>query len=233
MLRKTLLTITVLVLASLTAFGASKDGIALSKDGRMTISTVPAQKATRNAVNDEGLVTIFDNIGTDYPNGAYWCCLGYTVTGRNAISNFAELWEGAAFTPTAAAHVTTVEVALSYESGTNAFVVGLYTDASGLPGTALKMWNVSNLPAFGSCCVFVTETDPAGISVEANTQYWIVVRANAPDSYGVWNLNVTDQVDSMTTAYYCSPSKDGPCPTNNAWFAAPSTPGLAFAVKGN
>ncbi len=42
MCKKTLLTLTVLALASLTAFAASKDGID-NKDGRMVIATRPTK----------------------------------------------------------------------------------------------------------------------------------------------------------------------------------------------
>ncbi len=46
MCKKTLLTFTVLALASLTAFAANKDGIVLSKDGRMVTATKPTKSIT-------------------------------------------------------------------------------------------------------------------------------------------------------------------------------------------
>ena len=81
MCKKALLTFTVLALASLTAFAANKDGIVLSKDGRMTIATKPAPSVTRTERNEAGLVHIYDNLGTAYPKGEYWCCEGFTITG--------------------------------------------------------------------------------------------------------------------------------------------------------
>jgi hypothetical protein len=234
MRKKILLTLTVLALASVTALAANKDGIVTTKDGRMTIATKPTKSVTRTEPNDPSLVKIFDNIGTAYPKGAYWCCEGFTITGPTAISGFPEFWSAAAFTPTANHTVTKIEVAVGYVEGTNGLILALYSDASGVPGKAIKSFAVSNLPNFGSCCTVVAATDNAGIAVTAGTQYWVVMRTGAKTSntYAAWNVNDTDEVDSAPAAQYCSDDKGGSCGTNDAWSAFSSTPGLAFAVLG-
>jgi hypothetical protein len=234
MRKNLLLTLTLLALASVTALAANKDGIVTTKDGRMTIATKPTKSVTRTQPNDEGLASIYGNIGTAYPKGAYWCCEGFTITGPTAISGFPEFWSAAAFTPTANHTVIKIEVAAGYVEGTNGLVLALYNDASGVPGTLIKAFSVSNLPNFGSCCTVVSATDKAGVAVTAGTQYWVVLKTNSKESntYAAWNVNDTDEVDSAPAAQYCSQDKGGSCGTNDKWSAFTSTPGLAFSVLG-
>jgi len=234
MFKKTLLTLTVLALASLTAFAASKDGIIVSKDGRMVITTKPTAAATRSDASEPGLVKIFDNLSS-YAKATYWCCSGYTIAGPSAISGFPEFWTAAAFTPSANHTVTKVKVAVGFIEGTNGLVLSLYTDASGVPGTAIKSWNISGLPNFGSCCVVESRSDAAGIAVTGGTQYWIVLKTNKKDAttFAAWNVNDTDEIDSTTFAQYCSDDQGGSCGTNDAWTAFSTTQGLAFAVLGS
>jgi len=232
MCKKMLLTLTVLALASLTAFAAS-DGVVISKDGRKTIATKRVPGVVRSESSDAGLVKIFDNIGTAYPKGSYWCCEGYTITGPTALSGFPEYWEAGAFTPSANHTVTQVQVAVGFVEGVNGLILGVYNDASGVPGTPIKTWALTTLPTFGSCCVVETKNDAAGISVTAGTQYWIVLKTNKKETttWAAFNVNDTDQVDPAPTAFYCS-GTTGQCSSNNAWTASQSQPGPAFAVLG-
>jgi hypothetical protein len=233
MCKKMLLTLTVLALASLTAFAAS-DGVVLSKDGRMTIATKPTRSTARTPSSDAGLVTIFNNIGTAYPKGSYWCCEGFTITGPTAISGFPEFWSAAAFTPSANQTITKIKVAVGFVEGTNGIVLALYNDASGVPGTRIQTFNLSGLPNFGSCCVVEVRTDATGIPVTGGTQYWIVLKTNSKTSntWAAFNVNDTDQVDPAPAAQYCSADKGGSCGSNDKWTAFQSQPGLAFAVLG-
>jgi hypothetical protein len=236
MCKKTLLTLTVLALASLTAFAATRDGIVLSKDGRMVTATKPTKSIKQTPSSDTGLVKIYDNIGAAYPKGTYWCCEGATIFGPTAISGAPEYWEAAAFTPSANHTLTKVEVAVGYVEGFNGLVVALYSDASGVPGTLIKNWGVTSLPNFGSCCALVIAKDAAGISLTSGTQYWIVVKTNknSSNTFAAWNVNDTDQVDPEPSAFWCSDDKGGSCGTSNdVWTAGSEQPGLAFAVLGS
>lgn len=234
MCKKTLLTLTVLALASLTAFAATKDGIVLSKDGRMVTATKRTASVVRNESSDAGLVKIYDSLSI-YSKATYWCCSGYTILGPTAVSGSPEIWTAAAFTPSANHTITKVKVAVGLIEGTNGLVLSIYSDASGLPGTALKSWNISNLPNFGSCCVVETRFDTAGLAVTGGTQYWVVLKTGAKDStaFAAWNVNDTDEIDLTTFAQYCSDDQGGTCNTNDAWTAFQTTDGLAFAVLGN
>ena len=161
MCRKTLLTLATLALTSLTAFAAPKGDVVISKDGRMISVTNGVHSVTRVAPSDAGLVTIFDNIGKAYPKGTYWCCQGYGITGPDASGRSPEFWLAVAFTPSDNYMVTRVEVAISHFAGSNELVLSLNNDASGLPGTAIRTWNMTDMPLFGSCCTIQTKDDAA------------------------------------------------------------------------
>jgi hypothetical protein len=238
MCKRTLLTLVVLVVTSLSAFAARKGEVVMSKDGRMMSVTNGVQSVQRVAPSDAGLVTIFDNIGKAYPKGTYWCCEGYSITGPDASGRLPETWLAVAFTPSDNHLVTRVEAAISHFTGTNELVLSLNNDASGLPGTAIRTWNMTDLPAFGSCCVVATKEDAAGIPVTAGTQYWIVVstKGKSSNTFADWNVEDIDQVDQYTVpvAYYCSDDQGGNCGNNDAWTLDTSngTQGPAFAVLG-
>ena len=139
-----------------------------------------------------------------------------------------EQWMAAAFRPAADHTVTTIEVAVGYSQGkTNGVVLSLNSDNNGVPGKALKTWNASGLPRFGTCCTLVVKSDSAGITVSAGKQYWVVLSTNSHelDTVDAWNVIDTDQVDSATVATYPG--------TSNKWETFQTTPGLGFAIKGS
>ena len=196
------------------------------KHARITVVTDPAPSIATTNLNDAGLITIFSNLGAAYPKGEYWCCTGYNVMGQN--SGAGEQWMAAAFTPAADHTVTKIEVAVGYsQQGTNGVVLSLNLDNNGVPGKALKTWNASGLPRFGTCCGLVVKTESAGIPVSAGKQYWVVLSTNSKeqDTVDGWNVIDTNQVDAATVATFPG--------TNNQWNAFQTTPGLAFAVKGS
>lgn len=238
MCKKTLLTLATLALTSLTAFAARKGDVVISKDGRMISVTNGVHSVARVASSDAGLVPIFDNIGKVYPKGTYWCCDGYSITGPDASERLPEFWLAVAFTPSANRTITRVEVPVGLHSGANKLLLSLNNDASGLPGTAIRTWRMTDLPPLGSCCTVETKGDATGIPVTAGSQYWIVVSTEGKSSNtsAGWNLEDIDQVDQYTVpiAYYCSDDKGGNCANNNAWtlMTGTGTQGPAFAVLG-
>jgi hypothetical protein len=234
MFSQKLLVSAALVFASAIAILAAKNNVFLQgnrttvwgKHAKMTVVTDAAPSFTATNLNDTGLVTIFSNLAAAYPKGEYWCCTGYNVMGPN--SGAGEQWMAATFTPGANHTVTRIEVAVGYsQQGTNGVVLSLNDDNNGVPGKALKTWNASGLPRFGTCCTLVVKSDTAGIPVSAGKQYWVVLSTNSHelDTVDAWNVIDTDQVDSATVATYPG--------TSNKWETFQTTPGLGFAVKGS
>ena len=227
--KKLLVSTTLLFAGAITILAAQsnvlrRNGITVSsKHARMTIVTEPPRSFTATNLDDPRLVTIFSNLAATYPKGQYWCCSGYNIMGPSQ----GEQWMAAPFTPSANHTVNTIEVAVGYSQGkTNGVVVSLNQDNNGVPGKALKTWNASGLPRFGTCCGLVVKSDSAGIPVSAGTQYWVVLSTNKNelDTVDAWNFIDTNQVDAATVATFPG--------NNNQWNAFQTTPGLGFAIKG-
>jgi hypothetical protein len=168
------------------------------------------------------LPAIFSNFATLYPKGVYNASNGAVVAGPNNFQG--QSWLAAAFTPATTATVQEIDVAAGFINGAkNVVQIGLYSDASGIPGT--KLWSGNAvLPTFGLCCAIIVKHDKGAVTVTAGTQYWVALTtlSSDPNFYGAWNLNVLDQVDTFVTA------------TNfgNGWNALPTNPNFAFGVYG-
>jgi hypothetical protein len=230
----------VAVLAFAAAAMASDDGIVLSKDGKMTINTRPGAHSQPYVDNNDGLTTIFDNLGGHYPDGVYWCCEGSTIWGpENTLeSPPITFWSAVAFTPATSLSVTKVSVAVgfvNYGEKYTDILVSVANDNNGVPGTAIKTFKISNLPTFGTCCTVDTAKDSAGIPVTAGTQYWITVTTEKKsDIWAAWNVNDTEQLssDAILEASYCD-STGTDCGTNNGkWTSYEGYPGLAVGIWG-
>ncbi len=227
---KALLILAALALVGLTGFAAEKDEVVTSPDGRTMFIPRRSQAFTRGAPSGAGLVKIFNNLARVYPKGAYSCCDGFTVEGSAADPEF---WQAAAFKPTVNHTVAMIEVAVSLNGGADEVILSLNNDANGLPGKAIRTWHLTDLPAAGTCCTIEAVTDAAGIPITAGTRYWIVLKpTSGSDTQAVWNLNDTNQVDSIKGAFYCS-SQSGVCQNNRKWTVEARLPGLAFAVFGS
>jgi hypothetical protein len=232
-LERAIIGVAVLVLVSVAAFTATRNGVIVSDDGRTVMVKARAQYIAATEEQDSTLVKIYDNLGSAYPKGVYWCCEGATISGPDSPGNV-EWWDAVAFPPKADRSVTKINLALGYLGGTNEVIVGLNNDAAGVPGTAIKTWKVKNLPGGGTCCALATITDQSGIAVSRGVQYWITVTTNASDkdAFLFWNVNDTDQVDPAPSAARCY-STGGQCRQDNGkWVAVPQTPGLALEVLG-
>ena len=182
--------------------------------------------ATKTNIPDSGLVKIFSNLASEYPNGEFWCCTGYNIMGPS--SGVGEQWMAAAFTAHANHTATKITVAVGYSQGTiNGAVLGLKSDNNGIPGTWLKSWTLSGLPTFGTCCALVSGSDTSGIPLIAGQQYWVVLKTNASqlDTVDAWNVDDTDQVHPRKLAVFPG--------AHHAWYVFKATPGLAFSVEGS
>jgi hypothetical protein len=96
---------------------------------------------------------------------------------------------GAAFTPGGQTYVLTqIQALLSFSSGTNDMIVGLYSDSGGIPGaTPLESWNLNGV--LGSSPTIETLTSVAKPALDAGHQYWITAAMADPTSTGLWWIN--------------------------------------------
>jgi hypothetical protein len=188
------LVLSVLTLAGIVALAAGgHHGIVTSQDGRMAIAQHGPSHVTPWKDSNVGLTTIAGNLSL-YPNGVFFCCYGYTISGPTSFLGSA-YWVGVPFTPSANYKVTKVEVSVGWGgAGTNGVTVSLNADAGGIPGAALASLNATNLSSYGGCCTLVVASGPGGIPVAQGTQYWVVVSTNnsTQDTFDAWAFNSTD-----------------------------------------
>ena len=230
MKRKLALPLCLVCLLVSNVFAASHDyGLVLSADGKHVTVTKPSTHITPRS-SDAGLKTISSNLST-YPNATYFSIWGNTVAQGGANFPF-QTWVAVAFTPTADATVTKLEVSAGRQGGgTTGFELGLYNDAGGVPGTVIKSSHVSRLPNYGECCQLAVANAPSGIPVKAGTQYWVVVSTTAADTdIYAWAFNSTD-MRAQTAASWCS----GPstyCGSSSGMWVPYSYVQLGYAVMG-
>ncbi|MGH9500795.1 MAG: hypothetical protein ACRD3L_16760 [Terriglobales bacterium] len=189
-----LLVLSVLTLVGIAALAAAgRRGIVASVDGRQTIATHgPSSHIKPWADNDAGLTAIAGNL-SKYPNGVFFCCYGFTISGPNSVIG-ATYWVGVPFTPSADSMVKKVEVSAAYVTGTNGVTLSVNSDAGGVPGAQLAGGNFTGLEAFGDCCQLVVASGKGGLPVKQGVQYWVVVStSNATnDTWDAWAFNSTD-----------------------------------------
>jgi hypothetical protein len=187
------LVLSVLTLAGIVALAAAgHHGIVTSQDGRLSIAT-QGPSHTTPFVEPAGLTTIAGNLSR-YPNGVFFCCYGYTISGPQSFLGEA-FWIAIPFTPSANITAKKIEVSVGYGgNGTNGVTLSLNSDASGLPGPALATLNATNLSNYGSCCTLVVAHGGSGIPLTGGTQYWVVVSTSSTtvNTFDAWAFNSTD-----------------------------------------
>lgn len=224
MIRKALLALAMLSLASTTALAAGGTAATVSKDRLKTMIPFPTQQSYVNpGIRVPGPEPIFSNIGTAYPKGLYFCCYGGTIGGP--ASQVGQVWQAEAFTPSGNFKVTNIDAAVGFVSGTNGVTIGLYADAGGIPGKKLFAKNVTGLGAFGGCCGLATIKSKNGIAITSGTQYWVVISTdkNTSTTWDAWNMNTTDQIDPINWAI-----NEG-----SGWSGGQTLPAFSFDVLGD
>src|SRR5215467_11623674 len=99
--------------------------------------------------NSRANVTIFSNLGTG--TTVYNAAVGgYYVSGPLAVDNPSDQWIGIPFTNKVADHVTQIQMAIGWISGTKKVNLGIYTDNPGVgPGTLLVQGSTATIPTSG------------------------------------------------------------------------------------
>lgn len=169
-------------------------------------STVVRNAHPVNPNADTGLKKIFTNLG---PSGdLYDATVGYFVSGINNGFNGQKQDIAIPFTPKKASTVTKVEAALQYYNlGTNAAVVGIYKDASGLPGKVLASKLLKNFSDFGTgCCALANWKLATPLAVKKGTQYWIVGTTNKKSADAI---NTFDWVYNDAAGNFAFQQDDG------------------------
>lgn len=230
-----LLCLALVMLASMTAVADDDTGITLTRDGRLAIATKAPSTVMTAQVTPPWNQTIAGNL-SDYPFGTFFCCFGNTIAGINSALGF-EVWVAIPFTPAANMRVHRVEASVGWivSSDTN-FLLGVYNDASGVPGKPIKNFKAVAANQYGSCCTLVTENSSLGIPVTAGKQYWLVVSTddkNHGTFFGAWAFNSTD-MRSHPIASWCK-TTGSQCGANNGkWVAGMSGDPLpAYTVIGH
>lgn len=151
-------------------------------------------------VPPKGLAAVFDNLGSKYPDGVYFCCDGLSVSGPDTDLG-QQVWPAIAFTPATDVTVKVVDAAVGYNGGANDVVISIATDSGGLPGSFLGSTHVTGLSNFGDCCG-LARAKFSGIRLKAGQQYWVVVGTDSEDTTAVaaWSFNSTEQIQTVRFA---------------------------------
>jgi hypothetical protein len=194
---------------------------ALSPDKKLVFLGNGQAQFRPSVQHDTTLSTIFSNFASFYPDGLYMYALGGTISGPASLVGETS-WFAAPFTPSKNTVLKEIDVPVSYDAGTNRFVVNLYADGKKVPGTLLKSWIVRNLPETDSCCTFTVVKDSAGVSLKAGKQYWLGLTTMDSTAFFTWDLNSVNNVDTVPYAYL----------SGGKWTAGTTVPNLAFAIYG-
>jgi hypothetical protein len=199
----TLLASAMAVAVSTAAVAASTPGVSLSLDKRtVTATSHGTTQVTPNFIRKPGSATIYSNLATKYPNGIYFSGEGDTLCGPDCALN-ESIEVGGAFTPTANATAKEVDAAVGYIEGTDSITLAIYSDNSGVPGTALWSGSTKTLPTFGDCCGLAVAKIKGGLALTAGTQYWVVATTDKKQTttFAAWNLATTNQITAAPAAY--------------------------------
>jgi hypothetical protein len=192
MIRKTLLISAALVLATSATYAAGPK-VTLSKDNR-TVSVAPVKGAIipGNPVQFAGSFS-YSNFAKKYPNGLYFCCYGYTLSGPSSFFGAAYA-TATQWTQAADADVTKLSAAVGYVSGDHTATLHLYADSgSDTPGTELASKKGTTPEFFGGCCGVLT-VKIKSTHLTAGKKYWIGITTGGVN-FNAAPFSTIDQVN--------------------------------------
>jgi hypothetical protein len=172
------------------------EGIVRINGGSMTVALhANPQPIEQSATDPASLVTIYSDLGTG--TSVYLSGIGWSVTGPQVSGGKVDT--ATPFTPKRNFNLALIKVAVLTVAGTNGVRLSLNRDHNGSPGTALKTWNLTNLPAFPGCCKLDLARLTTTIRVNKGVQYWLVASTsktmqNSSDS---WNMNSRNHVGTV------------------------------------
>jgi hypothetical protein len=165
----------------------SQEGIIRINGGSMTVALHPNPWPIEQSPADPAsLVTIYSDLGTG--SSVYLPNIGWSVAGADTGEQVAT---ATPFIPRRNFDLVLVKVAILAVSGTNGVTLSLNRDNNGQPGTAIKTWNLVNLPVFPGCCKLDRAKLSKTVKVKKGVQYWLVAGTSKTtrDSSDSWNMN--------------------------------------------
>jgi hypothetical protein len=183
-----LLCVALLTVAPGTLAAQDGEGIIRINGGSMTIALHPnPQKIEQSAEDSFSLVTIYSDLGTG--TNVYLPNIGWSVTGPEVAGGKVD--SATPFTAKRNFNLVLIKVAVLTASGTNGVTLSLNHDSSGAPGTAIKTWNLVNLPPFPGCCKLDLARLKKTVRVKKGVQYWLVASTDkaTQDASDSWNMN--------------------------------------------
>jgi hypothetical protein len=166
----------------------SGEGVIRINGGGMTVALhANAQKIEQSAADPSSLVTIYSDLGTG--STVYLPNIGWSVDGPG--SGGGQVASATPFTPKRNFNLVLIKVAILTVSGTNGVTLSLNRDSGGAPGTAIKTWNLVNLPQFAGCCKLDLARLKKIVKVKKGVQYWLVASTDktTQDASDSWNMN--------------------------------------------
>jgi hypothetical protein len=166
----------------------SREGIIRINGGSMTIALhANSQKIEQSSADPASFVKIYSDLGTGttvYLNNIGWSVSGPTSGGGQVAT-------ATPFTPKRNFNLVLIKVAILTVSGTNGATLSLNRDSNGAPGTAIKTWNLVNLPLFPGCCRLDLARLKKTVKVKKGVQYWLVASTGktTQDASDSWNMN--------------------------------------------
>jgi hypothetical protein len=119
-----------------------------------------------------------DTIYSDFGSGQGYQSGGYQL---NSSSNPLAM----GFTASSTGSVSEIDLAFLYESGPNAFTLGLATNNGGNLGTGLGTWSLSNVTIDVNNAV-TKVTGITGVTLTAGNDYFLYVTPASSSADGVW-----------------------------------------------
>ncbi len=166
----------------------SDEGIIRINGGSMTVALHSnPQKIEQTAADPASLLTIYSDLGTG--STVYLPNIGWSVDGPG--SGGGQVASATPFTPKRNFNLVLIKVAILTVSGTNGVTLSLNRDSGGAPGTAIRTWNLVNLPQFAGCCKLDLGRLKKTIKVKKGVQYWLVATTDktTEDASDSWNMN--------------------------------------------
>jgi len=165
--------------------------------------------------------TLYSNLGSG--STVYNCCTGWTVTGTGSIgTSFTAANE---FQVTTGGNVSEIDFAIGFVAGFgNSFYLDIDSNNGGVPGSVLASFtNLSSSTEFGDCCGLVSITGISGLTLNAGTNYWMVIgpTSSSDNTFDAWNYSNS----AMGIDEY---SNDG----GKTWVSNGTSPQGAFDIIG-